>query len=159
MTMDLGVLFLGLIYLVAGIATMWFLKKSGMTLAAMVYAVAFAVLALYIPVAAGCNLMVRLVQLFADSSTATYFAEFINEPLGMLNSYVTVSYVAALALSLFVTFSTVFLAIKVVGVVRRFFCREPATFSGRGKRKTESFAKRSLYTSVPFRYVFCRYNC
>ena len=74
MTMDLGVLFLGLIYLVAGIATMRFLKKSGMTLAAMVYAFAFAVLALYIPVAAGCNLMVRLVQLFADSSTATYFS-------------------------------------------------------------------------------------
>lgn len=157
--MDLNVTVLGLLHLVAGIFTFRFLKKSGMTLAATVYAFAGAVLSLYLPVAAGCNLMIRLVQLFADSSTATYFSEFINEPFGMLNSYVTVSYVAALAISLFVTFSTVFLAIKVVGAVRELTRREPLSFRRKIKQKICFPAGSAAEYAVPFRYVFCRYNC
>lgn len=157
--MDLNVTVLGLLYLVAGIFTFRFLKKSGMTLAATAYAIAGAVLSLYLPVAAGCNLMVRLVELFADSATAAYFAEFIGEPLGVLNSYVTISYVATLVISLFLTFSAVFLAIKVVGAVRELTRREPLSFRRKIKQKICFPADSAAEYAVPFRYVFCRYNC
>lgn len=152
--------FLFAIYVVAGIFVIRLLHAKKMRTALIAYSAAFVVLALFFPVAAGCNLMVKLVGIFADDLTAYYFAGYINTPIFALNSYMTLSYCATIVVSVFLILSLIPMLVRVVAVACKALCGGAAYL--RCIRNRIRIFKPQCAVCVPsaaLRCLYCRFDC
>ncbi len=152
--------FLFAIYIAAGIFVIRLLHAKKMRAALIAYSAAFVVLALFFPVAAGCNLMVKLVGAFGDELTAYYFADYINTPLFALNSYITLSYCATIVVSVFLILSLIPMLLCVVAVACKALCGG-AAYLCRIRNTVRVFKPQRAVCaqSAALRCLYCRFDC
>ena len=149
-----------LVYLLVGGCTIYTLYRNKMSVAAVVYTVAFVVLLLYLPVFTGNDLFRQAVEeekvIFGHTEAAkNAFAE----AFGTATSYLSLPFFIAICISLFLCLSAISVAVTAICAVRE-FRRAREIYRRIGALL---FRKKGNRSRIPktynFCHTFCRYNC
>ena len=146
------------LYTISGIFTLKFLKRHGFRIAYVVYLCVFGLLFIYIPYITGGTLFYRLLTGFLHERALENMQTRLIAPVLASVPYFSLSFIVAIALSLFLVVSLAIATVMLVRVVCRALSERLFT-----KPAKRTYPLLSPAAPIPperaARYIFCRYNC
>ena len=149
-----------IVYLLAGVCTIWTLYRNKMPVATAFYTVAFIVLLFFLPVFTGNDLFRQAVEeervVFGTSEAAK---NAISAAIGVAISYLKLPFFIAICLSLFLCLSAISVAVTAIRAVRA-FRRARSIYRWVGAFTVRKIGTRHRVPKIHnYCHTFCRYNC